>query len=124
MFPDACHLDAPVGPKKGKTGSLELLMTLPVTTVQAVIGKFLAAWSFTAISLLLTFPIWITINYLGNPDNGVIVAAYIGSLLMAGGLSCDWIMHIRNDEKPSHCIYSQAVVVCFLFLISDFFTGA
>lgn len=67
-----------------KTGTIELLMTLPVTTVDAVLGKFLAAWIFTGIALLLTFPLWITVNYLGDPDNGVIVAAYLGSWLMAG----------------------------------------
>jgi ABC-2 type transport system permease protein len=68
-----------------KTGSIELLLTLPVTMNQAVVGKFLAAWAFVGIALALTFPIWITVNYLGDPDNGVIVASYIGSLLMAGG---------------------------------------
>ncbi len=68
-----------------KTGTIELLMTLPITLRQAVLGKFLAAWCFAGIALALTFPIWITVNYLGNPDNGVILAAYLGSLLMAGG---------------------------------------
>src|ERR1700694_1179499 len=65
-----------------KTGSIELLMTLPVTTTEAVLAKFLAAWAFTAVALALTFPIWLTVNYLGEPDNGVILAAYLGSLLM------------------------------------------
>jgi ABC-2 type transport system permease protein len=68
-----------------KTGTIELLLTLPITMGQAVTGKFLAAWAFTAIALALTFPIWVTVNYLGSPDNGVIFTAYIGSLLMAGG---------------------------------------
>src|SRR6202522_1472689 len=67
------------------SGSIELLMTFPITLWQAVVGKFLAAWGFAGIALLLTFPVWITVNYLGNPDNGAIVAAYIGSFLMAGG---------------------------------------
>ncbi len=67
------------------TGSIELLLTLPVTLWQAVIGKFLAAWLFIGVALLLTFPIWITVNYLGDPDNGVIVASYLGSWLMGGG---------------------------------------
>src|ERR1700754_5060066 len=66
-----------------KSGSIELLMTLPVTLWQAVLGKYFAAWIFTAIALALTFPIWITVNYLGSPDNGVIFAAYIGSGLVA-----------------------------------------
>ena len=102
-----------------KTGSLELLMTLPITTTQAVVGKFLAAWVFTAISLFLTFPIWITSNYLGNPDNGVIVTAYVGSLLMAGGFlaigSC-----ISATTKNQVIAFIISVVVCFLFLLSDF----
>ena len=69
-----------------KTGTIEFLMTQPVTTLQAVLGKFLAAWLFVGIALALTFPIWLTVNYLGRPDNGVIAAGYIGSWLMAGGL--------------------------------------
>lgn len=65
-------------------GTIELLFTLPVTMAQAVLGKFLAAWAFTSIALALTFPMWLTVNYLGEPDNGVILASYLGSLLMAG----------------------------------------
>ena len=68
-----------------KTGTIELLLTLPVRLVDAVLGKFLAAWVLTGIALTLTFPIWVTVNYLGDPDNGVIVAAYLGSWFMAGG---------------------------------------
>jgi ABC-2 type transport system permease protein len=69
-----------------KSGTIELLMTLPVTTGQVVAGKFLAAWAFTAIAIALTFPIWISVAYLGEPDHGVIFASYLGSLLMAGAL--------------------------------------
>src|SRR5690606_6340095 len=69
-----------------KSGTLELLMTLPLTLRAMVLGKYLAAWVFTGIALVLTFPIWITVNYLGDPDNGVILAGYLGSWLMAGGL--------------------------------------
>ena len=65
-----------------KTGTIELLMTLPVKLTDAVLGKFLAAWVLCGAALLLTFPIWITVNYLGDPDNGVIVAAYLGSWLI------------------------------------------
>jgi len=68
-----------------KTGSVELLFTLPITVPQAVLGKFLAAWTFLAIALALTFPIPVTVAYLGDPDTGLIVTGYIGSLLMAGG---------------------------------------
>ena len=68
-----------------KTGTIELLLTLPVKLSEAVFGKFLAAWVLTGIALILTFPIWLTVNYLGDPDNGVIIAAYLGSWLMAGG---------------------------------------
>ena len=68
-----------------RSGSIELLMTLPMEIWHAVVGKYLAAWTFTALALALTFPIWITVNYLGDPDNGAIVTAYLGSLLMAGG---------------------------------------
>ena len=67
-----------------KSGSIELLMTLPITRFEAVAGKFLAAWVFAGIALLLTFPMVITVNYLGEPDNGVIVAGYLGSWLLAG----------------------------------------
>ncbi|MDA0654357.1 MAG: ABC-2 transporter permease [Proteobacteria bacterium] len=69
-----------------KSGSIELLMILPVTTGQAVGGKFLAAWLFTGIAVVLTFPLWISVNYLGDPDNGVILAGYVGTMLMAGAL--------------------------------------
>src|SRR5947199_1113428 len=67
-----------------KSGTIELLMTLPITMWQAVVGKFLAAWAFIGIALVLTFPVWITVTYLGSPDSGVIFASYIGSFLMAG----------------------------------------
>lgn len=67
-----------------RIGTIELLMTLPITTFQAVLGKFFAAWSFIAIALLLSSSMWLTVNYLGEPDNGVIFASYLGSLLMAG----------------------------------------
>jgi ABC-2 type transport system permease protein len=99
-----------------KSGSIELLMTLPVTLWQAVLGKFFAAWCFTALALALTFPIWITVNYLGDPDNGVIFAAYLGSLLMAGGFlavgSC-----ISATTRNQVIAFIITVVVCFMFLL-------
>ncbi|MCI0516930.1 MAG: ABC transporter permease [Woeseiaceae bacterium] len=102
-----------------KTGSIELLMTLPITAWQAVLGKYLAAWAFTGIALLLTFPIWITVNYLGDPDNGVILAAYVGSFLMAGGFlaigAC--LSAITRNQVIAFVI---TVVVSFGFLLSGF----
>ena len=102
-----------------KSGSIELLMTLPVDLWQAVVGKFLAAWAFTGLALVLTFPIWITVNYLGDPDNGAVVAAYIGSLLMAGGFlavgSC-----ISATTKNQVIAFILAVVACFLLLLAGF----
>jgi ABC-2 type transport system permease protein len=99
-----------------KSGSIELLMTMPITLWQAVLGKFFAAWVFTAIALALTFPMWITVNYLGNPDNGVIVAAYLGSLLLAGGFlaigSC--MSAITRNQVVAFIL---SVVVCLLFLL-------
>ena len=67
-----------------KTGTIELLMTLPVSTTEVVIGKYVAAWTFAGVALSLTFPMWLTVNVLGDPDNGVILASYIGSFVMAG----------------------------------------
>lgn len=102
-----------------KNGTIELLMTLPITPWQTVLGKYLAAWTFTGIALTLTFPIWITVNYLGDPDNGTIVAAYIGSFLMAGGFlaigSC--LSAITKNQVIAFVI---SVVVCFGFLLSGF----
>src|SRR3954462_10986866 len=67
-----------------RLGTMELLLPMPITPWQAIVGKFLASWAVLALALVLTFPIWITVNYLGHPDNGVILASYLGSFLMAG----------------------------------------
>lgn len=102
-----------------KTGSIEMLMTLPITPWQAVLGKYLAAWAFTAIALAGTFPIWLTVNYLGDPDNGVIFAAYCGSLLMAGGfLAIGACLSALTRNQVIAFVLS--VVVCFGFLLSGF----
>src|ERR687891_2736128 len=69
-----------------QSGTIEFLMTQPISTLQAVLGKFFAAWVFVGIALVLTFPLWLTVNVLGPADNGVILAGYIGSRLMAGGI--------------------------------------
>ena len=102
-----------------KSGSIELLMTLPVSITDAVVAKYLAAWTFTAIALILTFPMWITVNYLGEPDNAVILASYIGSLIMAGGFlaigSC--ISALTKSQVISFVI---SVVICFMFILSGF----
>jgi ABC-2 type transport system permease protein len=102
-----------------KSGSIELLMTLPIQPWQAVVGKYLAAWAFTAIAIALTFPIWITINYLGDPDNGAILAAYIGSILMAGGFlavgSC-----LSAVTKNQVIAFILSVVICFILLLAGY----
>ncbi len=111
-----------------KSGSIELLLTLPITVTEAVLGKFLAAWVFTGIALLLTFPLWITVNYLGSPDNSVIFSGYLGSLLMAGAFLSigSSISAITKNQVVAFII---SVVVCLLFILSglplvlDFFTG-
>ena len=111
-----------------KTGTLELLLTLPIPIPSAVTGKFLAAWAFAGIALALTFPMWITVNILGDPDNGVIFASYIGSFLMAGAYlaigSC-----LSAATKNQVIAFVVSVVVCFLFtvagtpLVMDFFSA-
>ena len=102
-----------------KSGTIELLMTLPITPVQAVLGKFLASWAFAGIALALTFPIWLTVNYLGDPDNGAIFAGYIGSFLMAGGFlaigSC-----LSAFTRNQVIAFVLTVVACFGFLLSGF----
>jgi hypothetical protein len=100
-----------------KSGTIELLLTLPVTAGEAVTAKFLAAWLFIGLALLLTFPIWITVNVLGDPDNGVILAGYLGSWLMAGGflaISACLSALTRNQVVA----FILSVVVCFGFLLS------
>lgn len=102
-----------------KSGSIELLMTLPITPWQAVLGKFLAAWAFTGIALALTFPIWITVNYLGEPDNGAIFTGYIGSFLMAGGFLAIGAC-VSAFTRNQVIAFVISVVVCFGFLLSGF----
>lgn len=100
-----------------RSGTVELLLTLPLTAWQAVVGKFLAAWFFVGAALLLTFPVWLTVNYLGQPDNGVIFAGYLGSWLMAGGFlaiaSC--MSAVTRNQVVAFIL---SVVVCFGFLLS------
>jgi ABC-2 type transport system permease protein len=100
-----------------RSGSIELLMTQPITLWQAVLGKFLAAWAFAALALALTFPIWITVNYLGHPDNGAILTGYLGSLLMAGGLlavgSC-----MSALTRNAVVAFILGVAACFALLLA------
>ncbi len=102
-----------------RSGSIELLMTLPVSTTEAVVAKFLAAWLFTALALALTFPIWLTVNYLGNPDNGAILTAYLGSLLMAGAFlaigSC-----LSATTRNQVVAFILTAAVCLVFLLAGF----
>jgi ABC-2 type transport system permease protein len=102
-----------------KSGTIELLLTLPITMWQAVLGKFLAAWAFIGIALALTFPLWMTVNYLGDPDNGVIITSYLGSLLMAGAFLAIGAC-ISAATRNQVIAFILTVVVCFLFLLAGY----
>src|SRR5947199_4626412 len=98
-----------------RLGTVELLLTMPITAWQAIVGKFLASWLFLALALAMTFPVWITVNYLGSPDNGVILCGYLGSWLMAGAylaISCITSAMTRTQVVS----FIIAVVIC-LFMI-------
>ncbi len=100
-----------------KRGTIELLLTLPVTGTQAMLGKFLAGWLFVALVLVLTFPIWWTVNYLGHPDNGIILAGYLGSWLMAGAylaVGCCLSTLTRSQVVA----FILTVAVCFVLLMA------
>lgn len=99
-----------------KSGSIELLMTLPITPFKAMLGKFLAAWFVLAICLALTSPLIITVNYLGQPDNGIIVAAYAGSFLMSGAFLAIGLC-MSAVSKSQVVAFILAIVVCFLFVL-------
>jgi ABC-2 type transport system permease protein len=102
-----------------RSGTIELLLTFPVTAWQAILGKFVASWLFIAIAMALTFPVWITVNWLGDPDNGVIVAGYLGSLLLAGAylaVSCLTSAITRNQVVS----FILAVVICFGLVVVGF----
>ncbi len=102
-----------------RSGTIELLTTLPLTRVGLVLGKFLAAWVFLGLALLLTFPLWITVNFLGDPDNGVIFLGYTASWFMAGAfLSIGCCMSALSKSQVVAFVLS--VVLCFVFLLSGF----
>lgn len=100
-----------------KSGTLELLLTLPISLTQSVVGKFLAAWLFSGLALALTATIWWTVNFLGDPDNGAIITAYLGSWLMAGAYlaigSC-----VSALTKNQVVAFIMTLVVCLLFTFS------
>jgi len=98
-----------------RLGTLELLLTMPIAPWQAIVGKFLASWLVVAVSLLLTFPLVVTVNYLGHPDNGVILAGYLGGLLMAGAYLA--VAALTSAMTRSQVVsFILSVVIC-LFLI-------
>ena len=111
-----------------KTGTIELFLTLPISITQAVLGKFLAAWAFTGIALVLTVPFWLTVNVLGSPDNGVILASYVGSFLMAGGYLAVGAC-ISAATKSQVIAFVVSAAICFIFTVSgseivlSFFSG-
>jgi ABC-2 type transport system permease protein len=100
-----------------KSGTIELFLTLPISISAAVIGKFLAAWEFAFIPLILTFPFWITVNYLGHPDNGVVIASYVGAQLMAGAfLAVGGALSALSKNQVIAFVVTAAV--CFLLTVS------
>lgn len=102
-----------------RQGTMELLLTMPITAWQAIVGKFLASWAFLTLALILTFPIVITVNYLGSPDNGVIWASYFGSFLLAGAylaVSCMTSAITRNQVVS----FIISVVICFLLILAGY----
>jgi ABC-2 type transport system permease protein len=98
-----------------RLGTIELLLTMPITTWQAIWGKFLASWAVIALAVLFTFPFVLTVNYLGHPDNGVIFAGYVGSLLMAGAYLA--ISSMTSALTRNQVISFILSVVLLLFLI-------
>jgi len=102
-----------------RLGTLELMLTLPITIFEAILGKFLAAWAFLGICLLLTFPMVVTVHYLGNPDMGAILAGYVGSFLMAGAFLS--IGSMTSSLTRSQVIsFIIAVVICLFFVLAGY----
>jgi len=102
-----------------RVGTIELLLTMPITAWQAIVGKFLASWLFLAVALVMTFPIVLTVNYLGSPDNGVIFAGYLGSWLMAGAyLAVSCITSAMTRTQVVSFIIS--VVICLFLILAGF----
>ena len=110
-----------------RSGAIELLLTLPLPLTASVLGKFLAAWAFTSLALACTFPLWLTVSYLGEPDHGVILASYVGTVLMSGGYLAIGAC-ISATTRSQVIAFVVSLVVCFLFTVSgstivlDFFS--
>jgi ABC-2 type transport system permease protein len=119
----------PLWAEEQRSGTIELLLSLPLSSTQAMVAKFLAAWLFIGVALVLTFPLWITVNYLGHPDNGVILAGYLGSWLMAGAFVAIGIC-MSAATNSQIVAFLLTASVCFLLLLAgqpqvlDFFQDA
>lgn len=111
-----------------RIGTIELVTTLPISIRDLVVGKWLAAWAFACVALALTVPIWLTVEYLGEPDRGAILAGYVGSALMAGAFLAVGAC-ISSTSKSQVIAFVSCVVACFLLLLTgfpavqDFFNG-
>ena len=102
-----------------KTGTIEILLTMPVTSFAVVFGKFLATWLFIGVALLLTFPIWVTVNILGDADNGVIAISYVASFLLAAPyLAISACMSSLTNNQVIAFVLS--IIVCLVFMLSGF----
>jgi len=102
-----------------RLGTLELLLTMPITTWQAIVAKFLASWLFLALALVLTFPVVLTVNYLGDPDNGVVIAGYVGSLMLSGAylaISCMTSAFTRNQVIS----FIVSVMICLFLILAGY----
>jgi ABC-2 type transport system permease protein len=100
-----------------RLGTMELLLTMPITAWQAIVGKFVASWLFLTLALALTFPVVCTVAYLGDPDGGVMLAGYVGSALLAGGylaVACLTSAMTRNQVIS----FILSVVICFFLILA------
>ena len=111
-----------------RLGTIEMLLTLPITRTEAVVGKFIAAWLFCVVALALTFPLVITVNILGRPDNGVIATSYLGGILVAGAFLAIGAA-VSAATKNQVIAFVLALAVCFVFaaagssIVTDFLTA-
>ncbi|MGH7093116.1 MAG: ABC transporter permease subunit [Stellaceae bacterium] len=100
-----------------KSGTIELFLTLPIRLYEAVLGKFLAAWIFAGIALVLTFPMWLTVNFLGNPDNGVIIGSYFASWLMSGAILALGAA-VSATTKNQVIAFVVTAAIAFVFIVA------